>query len=587
MSNNAKNIREILENDNYIIPRYQRNYAWGKPEISQLIKDIDEFFSNKNHEKKYYLGSLVCCKRQDGNFELIDGQQRHTTLTLINLVLKNWQENIENIISKPNLKFDSRKKNQNYIENLYKTEKNDFWERVKENSETTFQNAIEIIRQDLMQIENISKFAENFYQNVYLFRVEVPQDTDLNHYFEVMNNRGEQLEKHEIVKALLMGKIKDTKSQEKFAVIWDACADMTDYVYFNFSKEDRKKLFDAEGNLKINSFDQISINTKENDDEEFSLAEIIKQHEIRDLPNEEKFVKDKYKSVIDFPNFLLQVLKIENEQVSLDDKKLLKEFQNTTPIPEEFIFNLLKYRVLFDKFIIKQDLANTEEDKQNWGIRTLNSDLETTIKTFENDEELTKLQTMLYYSDSTPTYNHWVQEILKNSNFEIGEYTEKLWNITKSKFSKDKLSYLEISIFNLYFIDFLLWKLYKEEKVSENLKPLKEKINTLEKYFKSFKFRQITSKEHLLSQEHGRRYGIEEEIYNGIGNLCLISNSQNSKGNKENPKDKRKIFQNDNSSLKRLIMFESFENNEWNPEQIEKHKEEMMILIDWFTMKTT
>ena len=58
MGNNAKNIKEILANDNYIIPRYQRNYAWRKAEISQLIKDIDEFFPKENNkEKSYYLGS--------------------------------------------------------------------------------------------------------------------------------------------------------------------------------------------------------------------------------------------------------------------------------------------------------------------------------------------------------------------------------------------------------------------------------------------------------------------------------------------------------------------------------------------------
>ena len=80
MGDNPKNIKEILANDSYIIPRYQRNYAWGKSEISQLIKDIEEFFPKANTEdKSYYLGSLVCFKRENGSFELVDGQQRHTT----------------------------------------------------------------------------------------------------------------------------------------------------------------------------------------------------------------------------------------------------------------------------------------------------------------------------------------------------------------------------------------------------------------------------------------------------------------------------------------------------------------------------
>lgn len=593
MENSAKNIREILEKDNYIIPRYQRNYAWGKTEISQLIKDIDEFFPKENNEKKsYYLGSLVCFKREDGSFELIDGQQRHTTITLINLVLKNWTEKIENIVSVPNLKFDSRKKIQNYIESLYKTETTNFLKQASELNISgigSFKDAIDIIQEELRE-KDVKFFAKNFYENVYLFRVEVPEDTDLNHYFEIMNNRGEQLEKHEIVKALLMGQIQNDnqeekiKEQEKFAAIWDACADMNDYVYFNFEKADRLNLFDNIGKLKGEKFDSISNNESEDNNEEKSLAYIVDNHNIpTDFPKEEKYIKNKYKSVIDFPNFLLQVLKINNNEVSLDDKNLLKQFENINPNPKEFIFDLLKYRTLFDQFVVKQDLADADENKQNWGIRKLNVDFETTIKTFENDEELTKLQVMLYYSDSTNTYNNWLQEILKNIDFTVEKYTEKVLNIAKSKFNENNLSYPTISIFNLYFIDFLLWKLYKTEEVNENLKSLKSKIDNLKSQFNNFKFRQISSREHLFSQEHAKRYSIDEEVYNGIGNLCLISTSQNSAGNKENPTDKKKMFLNDNSSLKRLIMFESYENDKWEADQICKHKDEIVNLINNYT----
>ncbi len=586
MNDKAKNIREILANDNYIIPRYQRNYAWGKAEISQLIKDIEEFFPKENNEKKsYYLGSLVCFKRDVDSFELIDGQQRHTTLTLINLVLKNWG-NINNTVSKPNLKFDSRKKIQNYIESLYKTETTNFLKQASELNISgigSFKDAIDIIQEELRE-KDVKFFAKNFYENVYLFRVEVPEDTDLNHYFEIMNNRGEQLEKHEIVKALLMGKISDTKEQEKFSEIWNACADMNDYVYFNFDTTNRKSIFTNAGELNATNFDGISINENGDKGEELSLSKIITEHNIpTDFPKEEKYIKNKYKSVIDFPNFLLQVLKINNNEVSLDDKNLLKQFENIKPKPKEFIFDLLKYRTLFDQFVVKQDLADADENKQNWGIRKLNVDFETTIKTFENDEELTKLQVMLYYSDSTNTYNNWLQEIMKNSDFTVEKYTEKVLNIAKSKFNENNLSYPTISIFNLYFIDFLLWKLYKTEEVNENLKSLKSKIDNLKSQFNNFKFRQISSREHLFSQEHAKRYSIDEEVYNGIGNLCLISTSQNSAGNKENPTDKKKMFLNDNSSLKRLIMFESYENDKWEADQICKHKDEIVNLINNYT----
>jgi uncharacterized protein with ParB-like and HNH nuclease domain len=593
MENKAKKIRDVLENDNYIIPRYQRNYAWGKPEILQLIKDIEEFFPKENNEKKsYYLGSLVCFKRENGYFELIDGQQRHTTLTLINLVLKNWSEKIENVVSVPNLKFDSRKKVQHYIETLYNTESTSFLKQANELNISgigSFKDAIEIIQEELRE-KDVQNFAKNFYENVYLFRVEVPEDTDLNHYFEIMNNRGEQLEKHEIVKALLLGNIRDPKEQKKFAAIWDACADMNNYVYFNFEKADRQNLFDNIGDLKSEKFDSILFDESEDNNDELSLAEIVDKHKIpNDFPKEEKYFKSNFKSIIDFPNFLLQALKIKHNDVSLDDKKLLEQFSDIKPDPKEFIFDLLKYRVLFDKFVIKQDLADADDNKRNWGIRKLNSDLETTIKTFENDDELVKLQVMLYYSDSTNTYNNWLQEIMKKTDFEVDKYTEKVLAIAKDKFNQENLSYPNISIFNLYFIDFLLWKLYNDNikgietyavDDSDSLNNLKKKIFNQRGLFNSYKFKQLNSKEHLAAQSNPSSANIPFDKLNGIGNLCLISTSQNSAGNKESPRDKKERFKGDNSSLKRIIMFESLEDDKWEAEQIIKHEEEIQDLIN-------
>lgn len=77
----AITIKEVLSNDSYIIPIYQRNYEWEQPQIERLIRDIDNI-----ENERYYLGTLVTFKRDDGSYELVDGQQRHTTLNLIKFV---------------------------------------------------------------------------------------------------------------------------------------------------------------------------------------------------------------------------------------------------------------------------------------------------------------------------------------------------------------------------------------------------------------------------------------------------------------------------------------------------------------------
>lgn len=599
----AFSLKELLTVDKYIIPRYQRNYTWGKSEISQLIKDIDDFFKLPS-DKNYYVGSLVCFKRENGDYELIDGQQRHTTISLINAVLKNWHclsefnPRIENVISETNLKFDSRKNVQRFLEELYQTQNLESYIGNSNISGTqNFKDAIGFIREEFSGMDELRflKFAENFYNNVKFFRVEVPQDTDLNHYFEIMNNRGEQLEKHEIVKANLMSNIKNEDSESEkqeqgvFATIWDACSDMSDYIHFNFKKEIRERLF-SNGVFYSEAFDDLIEKIEiESKDEKLSLSKIIEDSNYQfsqGFSQEEKTIKEKYKSVIDFPNFLLQVLKLEDDNVSLDDKNLLKDFEREID-PKVFIYKMLSYRILFDQYIIKQDLSDSNEEKQNWSIRTINSSIDGVEKTYkEPDDELVKLQTMLYYSNPSSSNNNWVQKILKEKYFEqdVLVFSEKVfYEIAKPRFKKENLTYPDITAFNLYFIDFLLWKLYKKETVSDDLISLKNKINKNLISFKDFKFRQLNSKEHLLPQSKATES--EKIVLNNLGNLCLISTSQNSSANDKHPEYKKNEFfvsKKDNSSLKRLIMFETYHGNNYGKAEIESHEKEIMELINHF-----
>jgi len=151
-------------------------------------------------------------------------------------------------------------------------------------------------------------------------------------------------------------------------IIWDACSDMTNYVYFNFDEtapEFLKILFSDDGDLSISEFSQIP--PKIDEDKKETMVNILDEHKIpTGFPKEKRNSKEKFISIIDFPNFLLQVLKLKNKNVSLNDKKLLEEFKKSEPNPREFIFDLLKYRTLFDKYVIKQSLTlNNDENKQN------------------------------------------------------------------------------------------------------------------------------------------------------------------------------------------------------------------------------
>jgi uncharacterized protein with ParB-like and HNH nuclease domain len=84
-SANARNISELLNPEKdlvYFIPKYQREYIWGKHNWELLFDDI------LNNEKEHFLGSIICINNKDDaldadRLELIDGQQRMTTLSIL------------------------------------------------------------------------------------------------------------------------------------------------------------------------------------------------------------------------------------------------------------------------------------------------------------------------------------------------------------------------------------------------------------------------------------------------------------------------------------------------------------------------
>lgn len=75
------------ESKTYLIPIYQRNYAWQEDEIRALIKDVYDSMK-KSDKSVYYIGTLVTYNRGDNIYEVIDGQQRLTTIYLILKALK-------------------------------------------------------------------------------------------------------------------------------------------------------------------------------------------------------------------------------------------------------------------------------------------------------------------------------------------------------------------------------------------------------------------------------------------------------------------------------------------------------------------
>ena len=110
-----------LAKRNYFIPSYQRGYRWEKQQVIELLDDILDFSENKEDQDYYCLQPVVVRKlsledietynleNENGKewYEVIDGQQRLTTLALI-LHYFNEQFIGKNKISEPNIKYETR-----------------------------------------------------------------------------------------------------------------------------------------------------------------------------------------------------------------------------------------------------------------------------------------------------------------------------------------------------------------------------------------------------------------------------------------------------------------------------------------------
>lgn len=448
----------------YVIPRYQRAYAWEEKEIEQLIDDICD---DNDPKRDYYIGSLIVARRKvdDGvEYEVIDGQQRLTTIyLLLQCLLDEGYFSRGEVSVGEALSFDCRSKSNCTLAYIRSDAQKS--EGKEELLDQSILLAVDIIKKKLARefgdrVEDQKTFVDRL-KHVVLYRIEVPEHTDLNRYFEIMNTRGEQLEQHDILKARLMNYLDDACEREAFARIWEACSDMTGYVQMHFSVEDREKLF-VEQWSSLSSEDALrelcrGKRRSEGKSDGLDISKIIAskyKEEDEDGTQEERDAEARFESIIDFPYFLLHVLRVfcrvkrlsmdgaEELGSLLDDKCLLADYNKVIacgqmdgrPIKEnkggfarEFIQFLLRSRFLFDKFIIKRERVEGDQEG-SWSLKELRVSKKSPRyvntefgyyrergkeqKSLERNRECLMIQAALRVSYTSPKVMHWITRLL-------------------------------------------------------------------------------------------------------------------------------------------------------------------------------
>lgn len=637
-------IRRLLSgNVEYVIPMYQRNYAWEEGEITQLIQDVIDYLPKSGDKaRNYYIGSLVVYERPDTKtpvFETIDGQQRLTTLSLLTSYLKNTKAADLDWYSNLSIHFDSREHSRATFAAIFEGRfKDDPAEVLTEKQISTgILNGYRLIQKVLPQKlkENgvsAQQFADFLFRYVQIMRVKVPADTDLNHYFEIMNNRGEQLEKHEVLKARMMEKLQGCQqSQNCLHTVWEACANMERYVQMGFTPGQRSSIFGEQnwGRFEPVNFDELSAAlhlTQEfvdRQDAPLTLEQIIAKTPVaveQDEAGDE--APERFNTVINFPNFLLHVLRVETQaDIPLDDKRLLDTFEthilkqlDPAAAVKRFTFSLLRCKYLFDQFVIKREFIKGADGwslkrfKWNDGGERSRAGRGSYVNTFgeeEGNEGINRRILMLLsaFHVSTPTlvYKHWLNAALHylfySEQVETQAYLQHMESVAKAfvfdrflapeagleYFSiiyenkgicqtrregvtaetlKPRLSFGNIEnnlVFN--FLDYLLWLEYQGD----------EKVKPYEFTFRS-------SVEHYYPQHPLPGHApLDAETLNLFGNLCLISHDKNSRLSNFMPTAKKEFYQNNSiDSIKQHLMMKA---EPWDAQAIREHYQQMMEVL--------
>lgn len=228
----------------YVIPSYQRPYAWTVDEASELFDDLKSFYDSED-EEGYFLGSIVLIKSEDKPLaEVIDGQQRLTTLTILLAAmacahdeankdeLKGYivepGKKVEKIEPKPRLSLRERDRaffrkyvQEFRLDKLTKLDESALENEAQANILRNAKHLQEAIEKAFEKPDDLIEFATFLTTRCYLVAVSTPNEMSAFRVFSVMNSRGLDLQPTDIIKADIIGKMKSEADRQDYNDKWE------------------------------------------------------------------------------------------------------------------------------------------------------------------------------------------------------------------------------------------------------------------------------------------------------------------------------------------------------------------------------
>lgn len=540
--------RMFEKHSEYTIPMYQRPYSWQKEHVEQLWYDLIESYNNsmqsddEDYIEDYFLGSVVLIKNPKAKnkpiYDVVDGQQRLTTLTILFCVLRDMDIGLpEHIIQrlkdcvtdtskgieKNRLILSQRENHQGYFsekiqkkinfDNIFDKKENQFIENA-----LVLKNLVEtsIKEGNDYYIEDLGNFIEYILENVYIIKIVCENLSFAIRLFSVINDRGLNLSATDIIKSYLLEKISDNEgAMTALSREWDRIEDLC-----KKSNESISNLFnvylhylsEAKAQKALNDEFKKIISTTEKTSLEMvmEVLDLLKCiDEINTLTNDIDICMLRYLNQATYWKSVLAIAKYTNYQ-DYDGLKSL----------------LVKY---YYQSWIADGTANRVK-QTSFGI----------LKMVKDKESLSKIEELV--KENLSKYNNYEQYL-------NGEFV--YWK----NWAKPIL---------------LLLEYLKEETVI--FKELSRDLHI----------------EHILPQEWKRddlnwsEFFTENEAkkyLNSLGNLTLLKGSKNIQASNSNFSDKRDVYKGKYDSKANSFALTrdiTDKYRKWNPKSIEKRQKEMI-----------
>lgn len=632
-------------NWHFNIPIYQRLYVWGAGQVRTLLNDLVNAY--EGGEDLFFLGGTLLVEqggRAEKCFDLIDGQQRFTTLWLLCHAWRNalqpFLQAKKGEIDETRLRFAIRPEVNHFLEALVfrDFEKPDTDEESTGRMRTALDLMTSVFEQRRLPEGVVSKemhlagLTEYVFSKVKFVITTVPRQTDLNKLFEAINNRGVQLQHHEILKARML-KALTVAERSPYAILWESCADMDNFVERNLIGNSTLQTHEVSALYKRDELSNAQIvldklqegMQKQDTDHAQGLEAILKSAEefkTSDENSDENTLSTGVRSIFGFPLFLQHTLRIwlmeegREDLPRLLDRELLALFSDCffSDPPEKannnvksFIELLWRLRVIFDENIIKwADQGNDEIHLISRISESLSGGKAYMSRARDTDSHrgLCLLQSMLYHSQEITT-QYWVTPLLFFMHRNAGatadrfyEYLRHLDNHLLGSAAEGSLAVrtrafmaepwrrqelihdseltktegVKFAHYWFYKLEFVLW--FLEKRKTEG--------------WKKFRFTAKSSVEHISPQTPTD--AIDERVIDaldGFGNVALVSRSLNSEYGNRPYKVKREQFLHKNKGkLDSLKMDLIYEHDKWTDGEAFAHRDSMIADMTTYCNET-